>query len=116
MTAFIKTFLALFGKSGLRAIINGLAETQFFQDAVQGLIMARLKGLKEKQPELYATINGYAIVTSKLPAILTDDEDDAKQIAALLELKGTFEGASDASAKVVGVFTENKSLKLKLKI
>ena len=114
MSTFIKTFLSLFGKSGLKAIINALAETEFFQEAIQGIIMGRLKGLKDKEPELYATINGYALVTSKLPAILTDSEDDAKQLAELLALKNTFSGAAVASERVVEVFATDKKLKLKL--
>lgn len=88
MQAFLKTFFALFGKTGLKALINALASSAMFQDLVHGLIMKRLEGIKETRPELYTTVNGYVTAVSKIPAVFTDENpNDVEQLAQLLRLQ-----------------------------
>jgi hypothetical protein len=97
MQAFLKTFLALFGKAGLKALINTLASSSMFQDFVHGLIMKRLEGLKAKYPSLYTTLDGYATAVSKIPEVTTDDNpNNVDQIAELFTLLGDVERSAKA--------------------
>lgn len=92
MQAFLKTFLALFGEKGLKALINTIASSAMFKDFVKGLIMARLGGLKEKYPSMYDTLDGYAEAVSTLPQIFSNDNpNDVEEVAELLRLKADLE-------------------------
>jgi hypothetical protein len=112
MQTFLKMFLSMFGKAGLKALINTLAGSSMFQEFVHGLIMKRLEGLKEKYPALYTTLDGFALALSKIPAVTTDeDPHDVDQIAALFALNQHLDGVE----KSLHIFTQkSKEVHLKL--
>ena len=111
MNAFIKTFLALFGKTGLKALINALVGTPMFKDLVKGLIMGRLAGLKDKYPQLYQTLDGYATAVASIADVTTDDNGaDVDQIAALFALEAHLKGV-ETSLKTL----ENQSKAVRIK-
>lgn len=102
-------FLATFGKTGLKALINTLAGSSLFQEFVHGLIMKRLSGLQVKYPALYTTLDGYALAVSKIPQVTTDDNpNNVDQIAELFALLGQVERS------VKALTTKGKELKLDL--
>lgn len=111
MQTFLKMFLGLFGKAGLKALINTLANSSMFQDFVHGLIMKRLEGLKPKYPALYNTLDGYAFAVSQIPAVVTDgDPADVDQIAALFQLEAHLQDVEEATKSLTA---KSRSIRLK---
>ena len=116
MQAFLKTFLALFGEKGLKALINTIASSAMFKDFVKGLIMARLGGLKDKYPSMYDTLDGYAEAVSTLPQIFSNDNpNDVEEVAELLRLKAELEKSLSLVVTQAAKF-EEKSRALNIKI
>ena len=110
--------LGMLSKEGLKLLIGKIAKTAMFQEFIQGLIMERVKGLKDTYPETYSSIQAYTIAVSRLPAILTDDDpNNLEQIAVAFRLKQlgqleeTFE---DASNKAVRVLTATKKARIRV--
>jgi len=115
MNAFIKTFFNLFGKAGLKALINFVAQSDMFKDFVHGLIMKRLSGLKETQPELYTSIDGYATAVASLPQIFTDeDTDDLGQVAVAFRLEQLERSMSMANTLSFAISKQAKTIKINL--
>lgn len=115
MSTLISTFLSIFGKAGLKAIINNLATSDLFQSFIKGLILKRLEGLKVKYPELYVSLEGYTNALAKFPAIFTDDNpDNVEQVALVLRLKAAeLQAAMEEANRAADVFsTKARALKI----
>lgn len=115
MKELINTLLALFGKSAIKGIINSLASSKYFQDLVKGLILSRFPGIKEKQPEVYKTLEQYADLVSRTPAILTDDDpDNLSQVAIALRLQEIEDYIASVAKGTDAVTTTTRKVRLKI--
>lgn len=87
MNTLIKSILGLFGKAGLKALINAISSSDLFREFIVDLILSRIGGLRDKYPELYTRIEETAHVLSEIPAILTDENpSNTEQIAGAFTL------------------------------
>lgn len=104
MNAIISGLLTMFGKAGLKAVLNALVSSDLFKDAVVGLITGRVQQLKVERPELYARLEETAHVIAGLPAVLTDDNpNDGEQVASSF----TIQARSDVSAVLIRLEAAN---------
>lgn len=118
MKKFFQAVLALFGKSGLRALVNAIVGTEYFKDVTKGLLVGQISGLREPYPELYTTLTQVADVVSDIPDILTDDNpNNLEQLAVELrlariqELENLFAKLREVSESVE---TATRTLRLKV--
>ena len=117
MSALIQTFLALFGKAGLKAIDNTIATSDLFQGFIKELILKRVEGLKGKYPELYVSLEGYVSALAKFPAIFTDsDPDNVEQVALVLRLKAAELQAALAETTAAAEQFESRARALKFTV
>ena len=87
MKKFFQAILALFGKTGLQALVNAIVGTNYFKVFLKDLLVKQVAGLEKSHPELYRTLTQYAEVISNMPDILTDDNaSNIEQLALELRL------------------------------
>lgn len=113
MKQLLSVFLSLFGKAGIKALINSIASSDLFKDFIKGVLLKRVEGLKVNYPQTYTLFEQYTNAVSEIPAILTDeDPKNVEQIAAaLLEFQNTLK---KLSAKTADVSVSARSFKINI--